>query len=34
VGLRLAGSITNLVTDNISGFDGCGVLIENRANLY
>jgi len=34
VGLRLAGSITNLVTDNINGFDGCGVLIENRANLY
>ena len=34
VGLRLAGSITNFVTDNICGFDGCGVLIENHANLY
>lgn len=32
--LQLAGSITNLVTDNINGFDGYGTLIDNTAKLY
>lgn len=32
--VSLAGSITNLVTDNICGFDGNQILINNEAVLY
>jgi len=32
-GVVLAGAIRNLVTENINGFDGCGLLMENHATI-